>query len=150
VATRYVSFYVDPPIKGTHAMDSRPNGFFWKGCTLCWVQTMQNISAQIWIYKRKQSCASLVTTAWCVLRLRMEGRPPAMECSTMKNQLRVADNVWSSSLEVWHGANDTSRQKNKPVTKHLHKTLTLTNSLDKRSKRQYGREIRGIEYTELV
>jgi hypothetical protein len=51
-----------------------------------------------------------VTTAWRVLGLRMEERPPVMEGSanTLKKQSRRADKRWSSSLGVGRGANNSS------------------------------------------
>ena len=51
-----------------------------------------------------------VTTAWCVLRLRMEERPPIWRVAANKlnNQSRTADKGWSSSLGVGRGANNSS------------------------------------------
>jgi hypothetical protein len=48
-----------------------------------------------------------VTTAWHVLRLRMEERPPIWRVAV--NILkRTADEGWSSSLGVGQGANNPS------------------------------------------
>jgi hypothetical protein len=44
-----------------------------------------------------------VTTAWRLLRCRMEERPP-----DMNKQLRIADIVWSSGVEIGRGANNPS------------------------------------------
>jgi hypothetical protein len=51
-----------------------------------------------------------VTTAWRVLRLRMEERPPIWRVAVNKfnKQPRTADEGWSSSLGVGRGANNTS------------------------------------------
>jgi hypothetical protein len=48
-----------------------------------------------------------VTTAWRVLRLRMEERPPIWRVAVNKlnEQPRTADEGWSSSLGVGRGAN---------------------------------------------
>ena len=51
-----------------------------------------------------------VTTAWHVLRLRMEERPPIWRVAVNKlnKQPRTADEGWSSSLGVGWGANNPS------------------------------------------
>ena len=51
-----------------------------------------------------------VTTAWRVLRLRMEERPPIWRVAAIKlnKQSRTADKGWSSSLGVGRGANNSS------------------------------------------
>ena len=51
-----------------------------------------------------------VTTAWRVLRLRMEERPPIWRVAANKlnKQSRTADEGWSSSLGVGRDANNTS------------------------------------------
>jgi hypothetical protein len=51
-----------------------------------------------------------VTTAWRVLRLRMEERPPIWRVAVNKlnRQPRTADEGWSSSLGVGRGVNNTS------------------------------------------
>ena len=51
-----------------------------------------------------------LTTAWRVLRLRMEGRPPIwrVAANILNKQSRTADKGWSSSLGVGRGANDSS------------------------------------------
>jgi len=51
-----------------------------------------------------------VTTAWRVLRLRIEERPPLWRVAANKlnKQSRTADEVWSSSLEVARRANNHS------------------------------------------
>ena len=48
-----------------------------------------------------------VTTAWCVLRLRIEERHPIWRVAVNKlnKQLRTADKGWSFSLGVGRGAN---------------------------------------------
>jgi hypothetical protein len=53
---------------------------------------------------------SLVTTAWNVLRLWMEGKHLDAEGSFeyIDKQSRTADKGWSSSLGVVRGANNTS------------------------------------------
>ena len=54
-----------------------------------------------------------VTTAWRVLRLRMEERPPIWRVTANKlnKQSRRADEAWSSSLGVGRGANNASPWK---------------------------------------
>jgi hypothetical protein len=49
-----------------------------------------------------------VTTAWRVLRLRMEERPPIwrVAANVLNKQSRTADKGWSSSLGVGRGANN--------------------------------------------
>ena len=51
-----------------------------------------------------------VTTAWRVLRLRMEERPPIwrVATNTLNNQSRTADKGWSSSLGVGRNTNNSS------------------------------------------
>jgi hypothetical protein len=51
-----------------------------------------------------------VTTAWRVLRLRMEERPAVWRVATyiLNKQSRTADKGWSSSLGVGRGANNFS------------------------------------------
>jgi hypothetical protein len=51
-----------------------------------------------------------VTTAWRVLRLRMEERPPIWRVTVniLNKQQRTADKGWSSSLGVGQGANNPS------------------------------------------
>ena len=51
-----------------------------------------------------------VTTAWRVLRLWMEERPPTWRVAANKlnKQSRTADNGWSSSLGIGRGANNSS------------------------------------------
>jgi hypothetical protein len=53
---------------------------------------------------------SLVTTAWRVLRLRMEeaaSRYGGVAANILNKQLRVASKGWSSSWEVERGANNS-------------------------------------------
>ena len=54
-----------------------------------------------------------VTTAWGVLGLRMEVRPPIWRAAVNKlnKQRRAADEGWSSSLGVGRGANNPSPKK---------------------------------------
>jgi hypothetical protein len=51
-----------------------------------------------------------VTTAWCILKLRMEERPPIwrVAANILNRQLRTADKWWSSSLGVGRGADNPS------------------------------------------
>ena len=51
-----------------------------------------------------------VNTAWRVLRLQMEERPPIWRVAVniLNKQSRTADKVWSSSLGVGRGANNSS------------------------------------------
>ena len=51
-----------------------------------------------------------VTTAWRVLRLRMEERPPiwSVAANILNNQSRTDEKGWYSSLEVGRGANNSS------------------------------------------
>jgi len=51
-----------------------------------------------------------VTTAWRVLRLRIEERPPIwwVAANILYKQSRTADKGWSSSLGVGRGANNPS------------------------------------------
>jgi len=55
----------------------------------------------------------IVTTAWRVLRLRVEERPPIRRVAANKlnKHSRTADEVWSSSLGFGHGAKNTSLLK---------------------------------------
>jgi hypothetical protein len=57
-----------------------------------------------------------VTTAWRVLKLRMEERPPIWRVATniLNKQSRTVDKVWFSSLGLWRGANNASPSKKKP------------------------------------
>ena len=63
-----------------------------------------------------------VTTAWCVLRLRMEERLPIwrVAANELNKQSRTADEVWSSSLEVGRGANNASLWKS--MLRNTHKS----------------------------
>jgi hypothetical protein len=66
-------------------------------------------------FKNCRDCPSIpwmwvpVTTAWRVLRLRMEERPPIWRVAVNKlnKQPRTADDGWSSSLGVGRGANNS-------------------------------------------
>ena len=51
----------------------------------------------------------LVTTAWRVLRLRMEERPPIwrIAANILNKQSRTDDSGWSSSLGVGRGTNNS-------------------------------------------
>jgi hypothetical protein len=53
-----------------------------------------------------------VTTAWSVLSLRMEERPPIWKVAAniLNIQSRTADTGWFSSLGVGRGANNFSRR----------------------------------------
>jgi len=61
-----------------------------------------------------------VTTAWRVLRLRIEERPPTRRVAANKlnKQSRTADKGWSSSLGVGRGANNPSLLK--PMFSNTH------------------------------
>jgi hypothetical protein len=61
-----------------------------------------------------------VTTAWRVLRLRMEERPPIwrIAANILNKQSRTAEKGWSSSLGVGRGANNSSPWKRIFVTKY--------------------------------
>jgi hypothetical protein len=54
-----------------------------------------------------------VTTAWRVLGVRMEERPPIrkLEANMLNKQPRTADKEWFSSLGVGRGANNSSPLK---------------------------------------
>jgi hypothetical protein len=54
---------------------------------------------------------SLVTTTWRVLRLWMEGKLQIwnVAVNVLNKQSWTADKMWSSSLEVGRGANNSSR-----------------------------------------
>ena len=54
-----------------------------------------------------------VTTAWRVLRLLMEERPPiwSVAVNKLNKQSRTADNRWSSSFGVGRGSNNSSPWK---------------------------------------
>ena len=54
-----------------------------------------------------------VTTAWCVLRLRMEEEPPMWRVAVniLNKQLRTADKGWFSNLGVGQGASNSSLLK---------------------------------------
>ena len=58
-----------------------------------------------------------VTTAWRVLSLRMEEEPPiwSLTANILNKQSRTAEKVWSSSLGVGRGANNSSPQKRIPL-----------------------------------
>jgi hypothetical protein len=62
-----------------------------------------------------QSCDKRVpvTTAWCVLRLRMEERPPIwrVAANILNKQSRTVDKGWSSWFGVGRGANNSSLSK---------------------------------------
>ena len=72
-----------------------------------------------------------VTTAWRVLRLRIEERPPIRRAAANKlnKQSRTSDEGWSSSLGVGRGANNPSLLKTKFSNTHMrddssgHKTI---------------------------
>jgi len=51
-----------------------------------------------------------VITAWCVLRLRTEERPPIwrVAANILNKQSRTADEGWYSSLGVGRGAKNSS------------------------------------------
>jgi hypothetical protein len=61
-----------------------------------------------------------VTTAWRVLRLRMEERPPiwSVAANILNKQSRTAEKGWSFSLGIGLGDNKSSLWKQMFVTKH--------------------------------
>jgi hypothetical protein len=67
-----------------------------------------------------------VPTAWGVLGLRKEERPPAMEVSSRGQLTRGGPPAWGLGVGF-----PTSHRK-KTVTNNLHKPRTWTDSLDKR------------------
>ena len=50
------------------------------------------------------------TTAWCVVKLRMEDRPPVwgIAANILNKQSRTADRGWSSNVGIGRGANNSS------------------------------------------
>jgi hypothetical protein len=78
-----------------------------------------------------------ITTAWRVLRSRIEGQLPAwrLAANTLNKQPWAADKGWSTSLGVGVGLT-TLHRKNKFVTKNFMKPRTWTDSLDTRPKRE--------------
>jgi hypothetical protein len=64
---------------------------------------------------------SLVTTAWRVLGLRMQGRPPAMEVAAniLNKKPRTNDKGLSSSLGFGHGANLSPKKKIRLLRKFI-------------------------------
>jgi hypothetical protein len=73
-----------------------------------------------------------VTTAWRVLRLRMEERSPIwrVAANILNKQSRTADKEWSSSLGVGRGANNSSLWKRVFFTKRSQtKPRTWTDTL---------------------
>jgi hypothetical protein len=72
--------------------------FFIQGVSL---QTKETMSPAMWVP---------VTTAWRVLKLQMEERPPIWRVAVNKlnKQPRTADEGWSSSLGVGRGTNNPS------------------------------------------
>jgi len=54
-----------------------------------------------------------VTTAWCILRLRMKELPPIwwVDVNILNKQLQTAIKAWLSSLGVGWGANNPHRKK---------------------------------------
>jgi hypothetical protein len=84
-----------------------------------------------------------VTTAWRVLGLRMEERPPAMgvAANILNKQPRTNDKGWSSSLGVGRGANNPSPYKLNLLRKtkqfkYLGTTVTNQNLIQKEIKRR--------------
>jgi hypothetical protein len=72
------------------------------------------------VYKNLENVSTLarvlwvpVTTAWRVLRLRLEEWPLIWRAAanTLNKQSRTADEGWSSSLAVGRGANNFLREK---------------------------------------
>jgi len=71
-----------------------------------------------------------VTTAWRILRLRMEKRPPIwrVTANISNKQSRTAEKRWSSSLGVGRGAKNYSLLKTYPDTKCLQATRAWTDT----------------------
>ena len=73
-----------------------------------------------------------VTTAWRVLRLRMEERPPIyrVAANILNKQSQTADKKWSYSFGTGRGANNAFPSKMYLATKcSYRKPRTWTNSL---------------------
>ena len=77
-----------------------------QGAYILCLLKLRNIKIILWVP---------VTTAWRVLGLRMEERPPIWRVAANKSnkQSRTADRGWSSSLGVGRGANNASPWKTK-------------------------------------
>jgi hypothetical protein len=69
---------------------------------------MNNINWKILVVADHAKWAT-VTTAWCVLRLQMEERPPIRKSAAniLNKQSRKADKGRSSNLGVGRGANNS-------------------------------------------
>jgi len=85
----------------THSMVQSPS---WAANWFAASQEIPRISRNPKVHYRT------VTTAWRVLRLRTEERPPLWRVAANKlnKQSRTADEGWSSSLGVGRGANNPS------------------------------------------
>ena len=70
-----------------------------------------------------------VTTAWRVLRLQMEERPPIwrLTANILNKQSLTADNGWSTNLEIGRAANNSATQK-RILLRNIH-TATLAPGL---------------------
>ena len=81
-----------------------------------------------------------VTTAWRVLRLRMEKRPPIwrVAANILNKQSRTADKGWSSSLVVGRGAKQLLTVKTYQVMNCLQEPRTWTDTV-----------VRQVEITEF-
>ena len=85
-----------------------------------------------------------VTTAWRVLRLRMEERPPIWRVAANKlnKQSGTADKGWSSSLRVGRGVNNASPWK--PMLRNTHKARCfLWRQNNPAGTCEYGNELSG-------
>jgi hypothetical protein len=83
-----------------------------------------------------------LTTAWRVLRLRMEERPPIwrVAANIWNKQFRTADKGWSSSLGGWERCRQLLIVKTGFVTKHEHlpRAWTDTAVRPEQGKREEG------------
>jgi hypothetical protein len=67
----------------------------------------RSLSSSLYSFLRDKQV--LVTTAWCVLRLRKEARPPIWKVAAniLNQQSQTVDKVWSSSMGVGRSANNS-------------------------------------------
>jgi len=80
------------------------------------------------VYQRTRDKWVPVTTAWRVLRLRMEELPPIwrVAANILNKQSRTADKGWSSSLGVGRDA-ETPRRKKVPCCEKKKNTCDCGN-----------------------